>query len=141
MTWKYKKKVLRLFAPCTAAVKQYSTAGVDEPFISKTTDNIEQKTFLDQNFVFCAIHQNIDQKFNSPIQFAAHPAPRSQTAFNSCFMYFIVLQSVVSNNFSNTLGGDFLFFWSKDLNSSIGLGIYLRWWHRNVQIIICKAFQ
>ena len=58
-------------APCTAAVKQYSTAGVDEPFISKTTYNIEQKPFLDKNFLFCEIHQNIDQKFNSPIQFAA----------------------------------------------------------------------
>ena len=99
----------------------YSTAGVDEPFISKTTDNIEQKTFLDQNFVFCAIHQNIDQKFNSPIQFAAHPAPRSQTAFNSCFMYFIVLQSVVSNNFSNTLGGDFLFFDQRILTQVLDL--------------------
>ena len=108
-----RKKVLGLFAPCTAAVKQYSTAEVDEPFISKTKDNIDKKTFLDKNFLFCEIHQNIDQKFNSPIQFAAHPAPRSQTAFNSCFMYFIVLQSVVSNNFSNTLGGDFLFFFIK----------------------------
>ena len=119
---KIQKKVLRLFAPCTAAVKQYySTAGVDEPFISKTTDNIDQKTFLDKNFLFCEIHQNIDQKFNSPIQFAAHPAPRSQTAFNSCFMYFIVLQSVVSNNFSNTLGGDFLFFYQRILTQVLDL--------------------
>lgn len=54
------QKVVRFPPPCTAAVQQHSTAGV-EPFISNATNHIERKTFHDQNFVFCAIHQNIDQ--------------------------------------------------------------------------------
>ena len=52
------QKSSTLFPPVQ---QQRSSIDQQELNLSNATNHIERKTFHDQNFVFCAIHQNIDQ--------------------------------------------------------------------------------